>query len=222
VWTANSGDNNPNKQLTITTTAGDFAFWVKGFGLNVPNNLIVDTTVSPNLVWVANNGTGGVSRIVNNGTSSLTGTAVAGGGQQDQLGITLDANGDVWVSNTTGGSVTKITGSTGVVALGPIAVGGINSTSQPRGIAADSQNTVWVNNFNGNSVTQLDTNGNALSPAGGFTAGGLINGPMDAVAIDRSGNVWVVNHGNNTVTELVGASFGPVATPIASGRVLLP
>jgi len=222
VWVANSGANNPNKQLTVSTTADAvFAFWVNGFGLNVPNNLIIDSTVSPNLVWVANSGSGGASQIVNDGTTNLTGSVVPGGGQQDQRGITLDKNGDVWVTNANG-SVTKITGSSATVALGPIAVGGITSTSDPWGIAADSNNTVWVNNFNTNSVTQLDTNGNALSPAGGFTAGGLINGPREGVAIDRSGNVWIVNHGNNTVTELVGASFGPVATPITSGRALLP
>src|SRR5262249_14415696 len=202
VWVANSGANNPNKQLTISTTADAvFAFWVKGFGLNVPNNLIIDTTVTPNLVWVANSGSGGASQIVNDGTTNLTGTVVSGGGQQDQRGITLDKNGDVWVSNANG-SVTKITGSTATVALGPLAVGGITSTSNPWGVAADSNNTVWVNNFNSNSVTQLDTNGNALSPAAGYTAGGLINGPREGVAVDRSGNVWVVNNGNNTVTEL--------------------
>ena len=222
VWTANSGATNAAQDLTVSTTGGAFSSYVGGFGLTTPNNLIVDTTVTPNLVWVANSGSGGVSRIVNDGSTTFTGAAVSGGGQQGQQGITLDNNGDVWVSNTTGGSVTKITGSSGAVDLGPIAVGGISATSQPWGIAADSDNSVWVNNFSGNSVTQLDTNGNALSPTGGYTAGGLIDAPRDGVAIDRSGNVWVVNHGNNTVTELVGASYGPVATPLASGRALVP
>jgi hypothetical protein len=221
IWVTNSGATDPSRELTVATTAEAFSFFASGFGLNDPTQIVADTTVSPNLMWVANSGSGGVSQIVNNGTSSVTGTVIPGGGQQDQQGIALDTQGNAWVtnSNATAGSVTKISGTT--VALGPLAVGGINSTSLPWGITTDSLDNVWVNNFNNNTVTALDSSGNALSPAGGFTAGGLIKGPKHAIAIDRAGNVWIVNEGNNTVTELLGAA-SPVQTPRASGRPALP
>jgi DNA-binding beta-propeller fold protein YncE len=177
---------------------------------------------------VSNSGTGGVSRISvsSAGSTGVTaGTSVAGGGQTGQQGITLDKNGDVWVANenASNGSVTKITGSTATVVLGPLAVGGINSTSQPWGITTDSANNVWVNNFNNNSVSELDTNGNALSPAGGFTAGGLIKFPRNGISVDRSGNVWVLNDDFPPafVTVLLGAA-SPVATPRSSGRPSVP
>jgi DNA-binding beta-propeller fold protein YncE len=127
------------------------------------------------------------------------------------------------VANTTG-SVTKIHDSAiPVVTLGPVAVGGITSTSQPWGITTDSANHVWVNNFGNNTVTELDTNGNAFSPSGGFTAGGLIKFPRNGIAVDRSGNVWVLDDDNPPafVTELLGAA-SPVATPRVSGRPVAP
>ena len=218
VWVADSGSLDSTKQLTVSTTGRAFEFWVGGFGLGTAYTIAADTSVSPNIMWVSNSGTGGVSRIINDGTSTLTGTNVPGAGQQGQQGIAIDNNGDAWVTNITG-SVTKIHNT--AVALGPIAVGGINSTSNPYGITTDSANNVWVLNANSNSVTELDTNGNALSPSGGFTAGGKINGPFNGIAIDRSGNVWVVNAGNNTVTKFLGAA-APVATPRTSGRPLAP
>ena len=223
-WAPNSGSEN----VTVSTTAGVVAFSVNSFGIANPTNVVADTTVTPNFVWISNSGTGGVSRltVASAGSTGVTaGTSASGGGQSNQQGITLDMNGDVWVANedASNGSVTKITGSTATVALGPLAVGGINSTSQPWGITTDTANNVWVNNFNNNSVTELDTNGNALSPAGGFTAGGLIKFPRNGIAVDRSGNVWVLDDDFPPpfVTELLGAA-SPVATPRSSGRPTAP
>jgi len=223
IWSTDTGTSSSAEELTVSTTGGVFTRFVGGFGLGTATRIIADTTVSPNIMWVSNSGTGGVSRIVNNGTSALTGGAVAGGGQQGQQGITLDNNGDVWVANTSGGSVTKINGSTGTVALGPISVGGITASSSPWGIAADSANNVWVNNFGSNSVTELDSNGNALSPPTGF-ATGLVQFPKNDIGIDRSGNVWIANDNDaadGAVIEFLGAA-APVATPRTSGRPIAP
>jgi hypothetical protein len=138
-----------------------------------------------------------------------------------QQGITIDNNGDAWATNANG-SVTKIANvAPPTVALGPIAVGGISSSSNPYGIATDSANHVWVNNYDGNTVTELDMSGTALSPAGGFTAGGLFKGPRNGVAIDRSGNVWIVNELGDSITVIIGAA-APVATPRTNGRPIAP
>jgi hypothetical protein len=224
LWVPNSGQ----EYVTVGTTAGALSFTVNSFGIANPTNVVADTTPTPNLIWVSNSGTGGVSRISvsSAGSAGVTaGTSASGGGQSNQQGITLDMNGDVWVANedASNGSVTKITGSTATVALGPLAVGGINSTSQPWGITTDTANNVWVNNFNNDSVTELNTNGNALSPAGGFTAGGLIKFPRNGIAVDRGGNVWVLDDDNPPpfVTELLGAA-SPVATPRSAGRPIAP
>ncbi|WP_158749925.1 hypothetical protein [Acidobacterium sp. S8] len=223
LWIADSETTNTARELSVSTTAGDFSFWVGGFGLGTASCMTADTTVLPNIIWVSNTGTGGVSQIVDYGILTLTGAVVSGGGQGAQQGITVDNDGDVWVANTTG-SVTKIHDSAiPVVTLGPVAVGGITSTSQPWGITTDSANHVWVNNFGNDTVTELDTNGNAFSPSGGFTAGGLIKFPRNGIAVDRSGNVWVLDDDNPPafVTELLGAA-SPVATPRVSGRPVAP
>ena len=222
IWTTNSGAQN----LIVSTTnsnMGMVTFSVSDFGVYYPNRITADTMTTPNIMWVANTGTGGVSRIVNDGSSSLSGASVSGGGQQDQQGITLDHDGNVWVSNTTG-SVTKINASPPTIALGSIAVGGITSSSSPWGITADPTNNVWVNNYDTSTVTELDANGNALSPAGGFTAGGLIAFPRNGIAIDRSGNVWVLDDDYpplQALTVLLGAAT-PVATPRTTGRPISP
>jgi len=221
IWVTNSTTTDPARELTVATTTEGFSFFGTGFGLNDPTRIVGDTTVTPNIMWVANTGTGGVSQIINNGTSTLSGAAIAGGGQQDQQGIALDTQGNVWVANanSTAGSVTKISGTS--VALGPIAVGGITSTSMPWGVTTDTFDNVWVTNSNGNSITALNSSGVALSPSGGYTAGGLINGPKSGIAFDRGGNLWILNEGNNTVTEILGAG-NPVATPRVTGRPLVP
>jgi hypothetical protein len=221
VWVANSQATDPSKQLTVTSTSGAVIHYVSGFGLNQPTDIAVDTTSTPNIIWVANTGPGGATRLIDSGLTNPTGTLVPGGNQLDQREIALDKNGDAWVSNSnpTAGSLTKLSGT--AVALGPVTGGGITSTSVPWGIAVDGNANVWVNNFNDNSVTELDTNGNVLSPPGGFKAGGTINGPAGGIAIDSSGDVWVLNTGNNTLTEFVGAA-APVTTPISSGRAIHP
>jgi hypothetical protein len=221
IWVTNSTAADPTRELTVATTAEGFSFFGTGFGLNDPTQIVGDTTVSPNIMWVANTGSGGVSRIVNNGTSTLTGSAITGGGQQDQQGIALDTQGNAWVtnSNASAGSVTKLSGS--AVSVGQVAVGGITSTSMPWGVATDTLDNVWVTNANGNSVSALNSTGAALSPATGYTAGGLIKGPKGGIAFDRGGNLWILNEGNNTVTEILGAG-NPVATPRTTGRPLVP
>jgi len=223
VWATNTNAPSSTEDLTVSSASGAFNFSVGGYNLASPNRIVADTMATPNIMWVANSGTGGISRIVNDGSSSLTGGTVAGGGQQDQQGITIDKTGDAWVSNTTG-SVTKIlNASPPTIALGPIAVGGITSSSSPWGITTDSANNVWVNNYDSSTVTELDTNGNALSPAGGFTAGGLFGSPRNGIAVDRSGNVWVANDvlPPAYVTVLLGAA-APVATPRTTGRPIAP
>ena len=234
VWVADNQSSDHQKQLTVSTTSGAFLFFVGHFGLDTPVELAADTTVTPNIIWASNFGDKGASRIVDDGTSKLKGKSIHGGGQEKQGGITLDACGDAWVTNTTGSVTEILSGKKGDVhdedndhgpghyfAVGPIASGGISSSSDPFGITTDSANHVWVLNQSGNSVTELNNRGKALSPTNGFTALGAINGPYNGIAIDRSGNVWIANAGNNTVTQFVG-SAAPVATPRTQGRPIPP
>jgi streptogramin lyase len=218
VWVTNwaGGANNISRDVTVTTTSGVFSFF-NGTRANGAFDLMADTTVSPNIIWVSHTGTGGVARIVDDGTSRITVNSVPGNGQSLQFALAIDNNGDCWVTNT--GNITKLSNTTPPKIVLTIKGGGIDDTSNPEGISIDSANDIWVLNDNTNTVTELDTDGNALSPTTGFNAGGLINSVHFGLAIDRSGDVWVANAAS--MTELVGAA-APVATPLFRGRPIAP
>jgi len=170
-------------------TDGTFSFFVggKGFGLDMPVELVADTTLSPNLIWASNSGDGGVTRIIddgktkddgddgdknaqpdNFGRSKLKGTHIPGGGQDNQGGITLDNCGNVWVANGTG-SVTKI----------------FNFSSE---------------NIHHEGVWHGNRPHNTLGPiaVGGITPS---SDPF-GITTDSANHVWVLNQSGNSVTEL--------------------
>jgi len=225
LWVANSGGGSGAPDLTVVSTGGAINFSISsGFALDEPFIVLADTTVSPNIMWVTNAAGGAVSRLVNDGTSTITGSRAAAVGTQLR-GMALDTGGNVWVSdfNSGTGSVSKISNSaTPSIIIGPVRVGGITTTSQPSGIQVDPANHVWVNNLSG-SLTELDGNGNPISPPGGFTAGGLISSPDIGIAIGRNGNVWIANtaNGNASIVQLIGAGK-PTQTPKLGGRPLNP
>jgi streptogramin lyase len=218
VWVTNwAMGGNPKDDVTVTTTSGTSAFSISTKARGA-FDLMADTTVSPNIIWVSHAGQGGVARIVDNGTSNVSVTSVQGGNLSFEYSLALDNNGDVWVSER--GSVTKLANTAPpTIALGPLTGGGISLNSNPEGISVDSSNNVWVLNDATNTLTELDTNGNALSPATGFTAGGLISSVRFGLAMDRSGDVWI--GATSSMTELIGAA-APVATPLTSGRPIAP
>jgi streptogramin lyase len=119
--------------------------------------------------------------------------------------LAVDAAGNVWVANFTGGGVTKLSPN-GVVLSGPgFFSGGLTS---PSGIAIDASGNAWISNESNNSLSVLDSSGAAIlgSP---ITIGGL-NHPR-GVAISPTGDVWVANHiAAGTVSRFnsVGSTFG--------------
>jgi hypothetical protein len=225
LWVANSEAGPAGPDLTVASTAGAIKFHISSeFALDDPFIVLADTTTNPNIMWATSSVGGAVSRLVNNGTSTITGSRAAAIGT-DVRGIALDTAGNVWVSDTNPGTghVSKISNSgSPAVLVGPVRVGGITINSQPSGIQVDPANHVWVNNISG-SLTELDGNGNPISPPGGFHAGGLINSPDLGIVIGRSGNIWIANtaNGHTSIVELIGAAK-PTATPKVSGRPMAP
>lgn len=225
LWIANAGGGAGTNDITIANLDGTIDFGVpNGFALDEPFIVLADTTTTPNIMWLTNSAGGAVSRLVDDGTTTVTGDRAANVGNT-LYGMALNSNGQVWVSdnNLVSGSVSKISNvATPTVLVGPITGGGITSTSQPAGITVDSGNNVWVNNFKG-GVAELDNNGNAISPTNGFTAGGLIKRPDLGIFVDRSGNLWVANtaDGSFSIVQLIGAAK-PVITPRLTGRPVAP
>lgn len=130
-----------------------------------------------------------------------------GGGLDAPGGISIDALGNVWITNNSFfGPQSDLAdcsiGGLGATKLDPsgsplsptsgFTGGGIDGTGF--GIAIEETGNVWVGNFQGNSVSLLRPDGTALSPeAVGYKAGGNAS-KVQGTVIDYEGNVWFVNN----------------------------
>lgn len=122
--------------------------------------------------------------------ASTTSTCISLGRYSYGLGIDLDGN--IWNSNWTHNTITKISPS-GVIQPGfPKSFSGANGC---RGVAVTSDNNIWVANSYGNSVSRLDNDGNLRKtiPVGNHPTG---------VAVDANGKVWATNLNSSTVSRI--------------------
>jgi len=132
-------------------------------------------------------------------------------------GLAIDATGNVWVTNESGASVTKLSG-TGTVLSG---TGGFTGGGLlgPKGIALDKSGDAWIANAGGSSVVELGPAGAVISGAAGFTGGG-IDAPV-ALAIDSQANVWIANFSGNSVTLLSSAGVPNSQSPLTDSGALV-
>ena len=134
-------------------------------------------------------------------------------------GLAIDASGNVWVTNETGASITKMNG------LGTVLSGTTGFTGGgllgPKGIAVDKSGNAWIANAGGSSIVELGPSGTVLSGTTGFTGGG-IDAPV-ALALDSQTNVWVANFSGNSVTVLTSTGSPFAASPYtATGAIANP
>ncbi len=207
--TLNKAPNDWTMSMTIT-----------GGGLWEPTALAVDGSGN---VWVTNfggpaaNGDGsnpiGVVAYSPQGTP-FSGTPFAPNQQTEAYGLTLDRNGDVWVTseenvshNGTFGSIAKISGASSAT---PGALAGVfydNTVDFPESIASDpTTGNILVGNYAGSTATIYDTNGKYIKNVGAYHAAF----PVD-VTSDGAGGVWLANQGSYTITHV--AADGTIQAP---------
>lgn len=130
-----------------------------------------------------------------------------GGGLDAPGGLSIDAEGNAWITNNfLFGSQSDLTncavGGIGATKLDPtgyplsptfgFAGGGIDGAGF--GIAIDETGNIWIGNYQGDSVSLLRPDGTPVSPEGtGFKAGGSAS-KVQGTIIDYEGNVWFVNN----------------------------
>ncbi len=129
------------------------------------------------------------------------------------VGITVDAQGNIYTVNALGNSVTKISADGETTGQ----FGG--TTGQlPTGIAIDKSGNLFTANFDANTVTRIRPDGTT----GQF--GGTTGNNPNRIAIDRAGNVYTANFGDDTVTKIsadgtsttqFGGTTGPSSEAIA-------
>jgi len=134
-------------------------------------------------------------------------------------GLAIDASGNVWVSNETGASITKMNG------LGAVLSGTTGFTGGgllgPKGIAMDKSGNAWIANAGGSSIVELGPSGTVLSGTTGFTGGG-IDAPV-ALALDSQTNVWVANFSGNSVSVLTSTGSPNPSSPLTdAGAIVSP
>lgn len=137
-----------------------------------------------------------------------------GGGLNAPTAIATDQSGNVWVTNSTGSSVSQFD-NTGT----PSAAFGANGVAlgaAPAGIAIDLSGNAWITtsadnvlevNSGGSVVTTLSNNG--------------LNAPT-SIAIDGGGNLWVVNSGSgaNTVSGFDSSGNPLTNSPFSGGGTI--
>ena len=132
-----------------------------------------------------------------------------GGGLDYPAGIAIDNIGDVWVTDTSGGSISQFS-PVGVPLSGTmgIATSGLND---PNSLAIDGSGNVWVGSIEPYKVSEYNPSmGSWISN----TSSGYAGSPF---VIDKSGNIWTV--GGSSVSELTSPGTGGTWNAFTGGGI---
>ena len=206
VWVVDYGDSKVSLFSSSAAPLSPSTGW-GGTSLAFPVALAVDADHN---AWVANQaGLLPVTEISPDGSQVTSYNCDCNGAS----GIATDQNGNVWIANYYGNSISEVT-TCGTLELDAATGGGID---HPQGIAVDGAGTVWIANYLSNSISEAKGGSAAstplVSPSTGFGTDAGILQPY-GLAIDASGSVWVSNFGNSTLTQFIGIA-APVKTPLA-------
>ena len=183
-------------------------------------------------VWLANCGNDSVTRLTPGSVVSPTRppaaanfgeAAITAGGEagfERPFGAAVNAQGDVFVTGNSSGSIAKLSPSGKPLSL--VSGGGLHL---PMGVAVDQNGYAWVSNSRwvvapcpgkrtptevlkaagegGGTVTLVKPNGK-IAPGNPIGGAGLRN-PW-GIAVDGDGQVWVANFGGRRLSELCGTS----------------
>jgi sugar lactone lactonase YvrE len=133
-------------------------------------------------------------------------------------GITVDAAGNIYVSDTNNSTIRKITAAGVVSTLAGAAgqTGGADGAgasarfSYPFGLAADALGNIYVADFDNDAVRKVTPGGSVTTLAGSAGAAGSLDGQgsvarfnhPEAVSVDAAGNVYVIDTSNQTVRKI--------------------
>lgn len=204
---------------TVSTLAGSGQpGYVDGNGSSAefyyPFDVALDTNGN---VYVADAGNSRIRKITPSGVvSSLAGGAAGGksdgigsaAGFRSPVGITLDAQGNVYVADEDNNNIRKITSSGSVITIaGNFIAGHVDGSSSiaefnnPSDIVLDATGNMYISEFSGNDIRRISSDGSVSTVAGNGTGGYLDGNGLSAefnepsgIAIDKGGNLYVADY----------------------------
>jgi sugar lactone lactonase YvrE len=207
---------------------------------NFPFGLATDATGN---VYVADHGSSTIRKITSGGTvttlagsGGLSGTADGTGSAarfDHPSAVAVDGAGNVYAIDTsnqtvrkisTGGSVTTLAGSPGVVGRTD-GTGTAAKFFYPSGITVTSAGIVYVADTGNHTFRTVSAAGAVTTLAGATGLSGIADGVggealfnyPDGIAIDNSGNLYIADHDNHTIRKMTPA--GQVTTLAGAARI---
>lgn len=202
-----------------------------------PSNILVDKQGN---LFVSDEGNNVIREVTSSGNVlTLAGTGV--GGHRDGAaaaaqfyypeGMVLDANGNLYVAESSNNDIRKINLSTGIVTTyagtglagfgnGPIAGATFHS---PYGLAMDGNGDIYVADIVNNAIRKITVATGMVTTFAGTGAAGLTNGPASSAtfsypggcAFDPAGDLFISELKNNTIRIIT--PDGVVGTFAGSG-----
>jgi sugar lactone lactonase YvrE len=217
-YNALTPDTNPNAcktgtYATTTTCNADYVFSPSYPGSRYGALQVLGTSGNV-LATVYLGGTGvGPELAFSPALQTTVGTGLRG-----PQGVFVDGFGNVYIANTTGDSIIKVT-SAGLQNTIPITGLTPATLEFPGGAAVDGVGNIYIADYGNYRVVKVPWNGSAYGTA--TTIGSRLATPND-VAVDGNGNVYIANQGCNTIVKVPwnGAAYGTqvtVPTPTFSG-----
>jgi sugar lactone lactonase YvrE len=232
---ADSKTTDPTITVSYTFTSNitglkpNTVYYLRAYASNTSGTgygAVVKFTTSASLGAVS----GTVTTFAGNATGGYLDATGIGAQFNNPNGIAVDAQGNIYVSDsfnnrirkiTPGGIVSTLAGNgTAGYADGPAASAAFYA---PQGLAVDASGNVFVCDFGNNVIRKISTTGMVSTFAGntipnyvdGSATAAEFDGPA-AVALDKTGNLYVADHNNNVIRKVTPAG---VVSTVAGTKV---
>jgi uncharacterized protein (TIGR03437 family) len=222
----------PAQQYTISTFAGGNPGFADGAAASALFSNPLAVAWGGGKLYVADTSNqrvrvvsgGQVSTFAGNGTAGYSGDAAAATSAEidNPVGVAVDAQGNVYISDTSNSVVRKVSPAGTITTFagsvdsqgaysgdgGPANVAGLN---QPEGLALDSSGNLYIADTGNNVIRKVTVSTGIITTAIGYGAtAGKLNHP-EAVAVDSAGHIYVCDTNNRTIWVISGGGLKTVA-----------